>query len=326
MQKLHKRNAAWLIFIVLIFLVLWGLIAAGVITPFYRITLITIMLNIIYAVGLNLILGVAGQFSLGHAGFIAIGAYSAAILTKSMDNPYLGLALGIIVGVLIAILLALLVGIPTLRLSGDYLAIATLGVSEIIRVLINNLRGLTNGPAGIAGIPIISNWVMIYIALILTSILIINYTYSSPGRATKAIQQDEIAAEAMGIHTTKYKVAAFVLGAATAAVGGALQSTFLGIVTPSDYTFMRSIDVLIIVVFGGIGSYTGSVVAAILLGLLNLVLQDYGQLRMVIYAVALILIMIFRPQGLLGSWEFKLGQFLDGQGRTHDEVIEEEVD
>lgn len=310
MNRFHLRNLVWITAAVLGFLVLYALVQAGVINRFYQITLVTIMINIIYAVGLNLVLGVAGQFSLGHAGFIAIGAYSAAIMTKSMENSTMGLYVGMGIGVVLSIILALVVGIPTLRLKGDYLAIATLGVAEIVRVLINNMRDLTNGPAGISGIPLVSNWVNIYILMVVTTVFILNYVYSSAGRATMAIQQDEIAAESMGVDVTRYKVLAFVLGAITASIGGSLQATFLGIVTPGDYTFERSIDVLIIVVFGGIGSFTGSFVAAILLGLLNVFLQDYGQLRMVIYAVALVLVMIFRPGGILGTRELRLGSLV----------------
>ena len=134
------------------------------------------------------------------------------------------------------------------------------------------------------------------------------------------MSQDEIAAEAMGVSLTKYKLGAFILGAMTAAMGGALQANFIGVVTPSDYTFNRSIDILIIVVFGGIGSYTGSFLAAIILGLINLVLQDYGQLRMVFYALALILIMIFRPAGLMGHKEWRLASQLQGKIQQRKEA------
>ncbi|XJS10238.1 branched-chain amino acid ABC transporter permease [Aerococcaceae bacterium WGS1372] len=309
MQRFHVKSLAWLGLALLGFVSIYALTATGIINPFYRITLMTIMLNIIYATGLNLIIGISGQFSLGHAGFIAIGAYSAAIFTKEFDNNLAGLAVGILVGMAIALIVAIIVGIPTLRLKGDYLAIATLGVSEIIRVFINNLRDITNGPAGISGIPLVTTWQLVYIVLVVFVTLIIAYTYSSSGRVTLAINQNEIAAEAMGVNVTKYKVIAFVIGAVTAAIGGSLQATFLGIVTPGDYTLNRSIDILIIVVFGGIGSYTGTFISAIILGLLNLILQDYGQLRMVIYALALILIMIFRPGGLMGTWELKLGTY-----------------
>lgn len=311
MQRLHRKNLYWMALIALIYGALTALIHWNIITPFYQNTLITIMFNMIYALGLNLVLGVAGQFTLGHAGFIALGAYSTAVMSRMVDNPYLALALGMLIGVLLAVVVALVVGIPTLRLKGDYLAIATLGVGEIIRVCINNWRSVTNGPAGIAGITNVTSWQLTYALLVLTTILILNYAYSSIGRATRAIAQDDTAAEAMGIRLTRYKVAAFVLAAATAAVGGALQATYIGVVTPNDFTFNRSIDILIIVVFGGIGSFTGTIIAAIVLGILNLVLQDYGQLRMVIYGVALIVIMIFRPGGLLGTHEWRLASWIE---------------
>lgn len=311
MQRLHFKNIVWLLLAVLGFVVLNTLVEMGIINRFYQITLVTIMLNIIYATGLNLVLGVAGQFSLGHAGFIAIGAYSGAIFTKAMDNSFQGLLVGMAVGAVISILLALLVGVPTLRLKGDYLAIATLGVGEIVRVIINNLKSITNGPAGISGVPLVTSWQLVYFFLVLTTIFILNYVYSSAGRATMSIQQDEIASEAMGVNVTKYKVVAFVIGAITAAIGGALNASYLGIVTPGDYTYAKSIDILIIVVFGGIGSFTGTFVAAIILGLLNVLLQDYGQLRMIIYGVAVILIMIFRPGGLLGTSELRLGRLVE---------------
>lgn len=311
MQRVHIRNLGWLILLLGGYTLLGFCIQNGWINSFHQITLVTIMFNIIYAVGLNLVLGVAGQFSLGHAGFIAIGAYSAAIVMTKYEGGYKGLFLGMLLGAIFALVIALIVGIPTLRLTGDYLAIATLGVSEIIRVLINNLRDITNGPAGISGVPIVTDWRLTYVFLALTTILILNYAYSSVGRATMAINQDQIAAEAMGVKITRYKVTAFALGAMTAAIGGALQASFLGIVTPQDYTFNRSIDVLIIVVFGGIGSFTGTFIAATILGILNLILQDYGQLRMIIYAIALILIMIFKPSGLLGTKEFKFGEWVE---------------
>lgn len=321
MQRFHKRNLAWLGMALLCYALIWSLVHFGIITTFYQRALIDIMLNIMFAVGLNLVLGVAGQFSLGHAGFIAIGAYSGAIMSTRMENGTYGLILGALVGVVIATIVALIVGIPTLRLRGDYLAIATLGVAEIIRVLINNLTDLTNGPAGISGIPMLVTWPLVYVCMVLTLIFTLNYVYSSAGRATMAIQQNEIAAQAMGINVTKYKVIAFVIGAITAAIAGTLQASYLGIVVPGAYNFQRSIDVLIIVVFGGIGSFTGSILAAIVLGLLNVVLQDYGQLRMIIYAMALVLIMIFRPQGLLGTWEFKLGQRLFPNKSSQKEAV-----
>lgn len=307
MQRMHTRNIVWAVAALLGYVGLYGLVATGVINPYYQIALIATMINIIYAVGLNLVLGVAGQFSLGHAGFIAIGAYSGAIASVQFGIPF-GMWIGMLIGCILSAILAVIVGIPTLRLKGDYLAIATLGVAEIVRVLINNAKDLTNGPSGITGIPKATTWSIVYICLVLTTILILNYVYSSAGRATYAVLQDEIAAESMGVNVTKYKVLAFVLAAITASIGGTLHATYIGVITPGDFSFTKSIDILIIVVFGGIGSFTGSFVAALLLAILNLALQPFGQLRMVFYAVALILIMIFRPGGLLGTWELRLGQ------------------
>ena len=309
MQRFHQRNFVWLTAALLGYGLLWLLTSTNLIDSYYQITLIKIMIDVIYAIGLNLVLGVAGQFSLGHAAFIAVGAYSGAIFaTRHADLG--GLWTGMLVGAVVAAVLAVLVGIPTLRLRGDYLAIATLGVSEIIRVVITNYKTLTNGPQGITAIPKVATWPLVYFFMVVTTIVILNYFYSSAGRATYAIEQDEIAAESMGVNVTKYKVIAFVLGAITAAIGGALYAGNIGVVTPGDFTFNKSIDVLIIVVFGGIGSFTGSFVAAVVLGILNTLLQPYGQLRMVIYAIALILIMIFRPGGLLGTWELRLGSLL----------------
>ncbi|MER2109452.1 MAG: branched-chain amino acid ABC transporter permease [Desemzia incerta] len=309
MKLINKTTIGWLVVAIAGFLLLQLAVTTGIISAYYEITLVTILINIILAVGLNLIIGFSGQFSLGHAGFMAIGAYTAGIITKYFPT-YTGLFLGILAGVILTSIVALIVGIPTLRLKGDYLAIATLGVAEIIRIVIVNMQSVTNGAAGLSGIPYLSKWPLIYVFTVLTILLVANYTQSSPGRATIAIREDEIAAESMGVNTTKYKTIAFILGAATAAIGGALHASYFSVIRPGDFTFNKSVDVLIIVVFGGIGSITGSVVAAILLGFLNVFLQPFGALRMIIYALALIGIMIFKPSGLLGNKEFTVSGLL----------------
>ena len=309
MQRFHKKNIRWTLFALGMYALLFVLVQTGVINFYYESTFINIMINIIYAVGLNLILGVAGQFSLGHAGFIAIGSYSGAILGKMM-NGLPGLFAGMAVGVVISVIVAFLVGLPTLRLKGDYLAIATLGVSEIIRILIVNGGTLTNGAAGILGLPAFTTWQLVYLFVVITTIFTINFLRSPIGRSTLSVREDEIAAESVGINTTKVKVIAFVFGAITAAIAGSLQAGFIGSVVPKDYSFTNTINVLIIVVFGGLGSMSGTVVAAIVLGILNMVLQDFSSVRMIIYSLALILVMIFRPGGLLGTWEFSLKKLL----------------
>ena len=293
MKENLKVNLVWLGLLVAGYALIQVLVAAGVLNLFYIQILEQIGINIILAVGLNLIVGFSGQFSLGHAGFMAIGAYSLAIIGSK--SPTYGAFFGaMLLGVLISGVVALIVGVPTLRLKGDYLAIATLGVSEIIRILIVNGGSLTNGAAGILGLPAF------------TTVFTINFLRSPIGRSTLSVREDEIAAESVGIHTTKVKVIAFVFGAMTAAIAGTLQAGFIGSVVPKDYSFTNTINVLIIVVFGGLGSMSGTVVAAIVLGILNMVLQDFSSVRMIIYSLALILVMIFRPGGLLGTWEFSL--------------------
>ena len=221
---------------------------------------------------------------------MAIGAYATAIITQNISTP-LGFYLAMLVGMIVAIIAALIVGIPTLRLRGDYLAIATMGAAEIIRVIINNLK-ITNGPAG-----------MFNILMCVTTVIVVNFIHSRAGRAVMAIRDDDIAAESIGINPTKWKLAAFVLGAATAAIGGSLHASYLQTIAPGDFGIMNSIALLIIVVLGGVGSITGTFVAAVVLGIIDTVLQNFGTLRMVIYALALILLMVFKPAGLLGHYE-----------------------
>ena len=308
MKKNLKINILWFVLLLAGYGLITLLASAGVLNDFYLQILQQIGINIILAVGLNLIVGFSGQFSLGHAGFMAIGAYAAAIIgSKSATYPAFFAAM--VLGAVIAGTVALIVGIPTLRLKGDYLAIATLGVSEIIRILIINGGDLTNGAAGILGIPAFTNWQMVYFFVVITTILTINFLRSPIGRATLSVREDEIAAESVGVNTTKIKVVAFVFGAITASIAGSLQVGFIGSVVPKDYTFINSINVLIIVVFGGLGSMTGTIVAAILLGILNMVLQNVASIRMIIYSLALILVMIFRPGGLLGTWELNFSRF-----------------
>ncbi|MDS2637505.1 branched-chain amino acid ABC transporter permease [Streptococcus pneumoniae] len=301
-------NILWLLLLLAGYSLISVLVSVGVLNLFYVQILQQIGINIILAVGLNLIVGFSGQFSLGHAGFMAIGAYAAAIIGSK--SPTYGAFFGaMLVGALLSGAVALLVGIPTLRLKGDYLAVATLGVSEIIRIFIINGGSLTNGAAGILGIPNFTTWQMVYFFVVITTIATLNFLRSPIGRSTLSVREDEIAAESVGVNTTKIKIIAFVFGAITASIAGSLQAGFIGSVVPKDYTFINSINVLIIVVFGGLGSITGAIVSAIVLGILNMLLQDVASVRMIIYALALVLVMIFRPGGLLGTWELSLSRF-----------------
>ena len=311
MKKNLKLSLIWLVIIAVIYGILIGLISAGVINEFVTQIITQIGINLIVAVGLNLVIGFTGQFSFGSAGFMAIGAYASAIVSARLAPTWGTIFLSMLIGAVVAGIVAVIVGYPTLRLKGDYLAIATLGVSEIIRILIMNGGDLTNGAAGLSGIVLFTSWGMTFIFAVLVIIFVLNFIYSPSGRATLSVREDEIASESMGVNVTRVKVIAFTLGAMVTAIAGSLYAGFIGTVTPKDFTWMKSVDALIIVVLGGLGSITGTIIAAVILGLLNMFLQDFGAIRMIIYSLVLILVMIFRPGGLLGTWEFKLSRFLN---------------
>lgn len=301
MRVLNKKNIISFGIIIAVFAVVQVLITMKIINAFYEITLATICINIILAVSLNLVTGFTGQFSLGHAGFMSIGAYVCALISMNTDST-VGFLVGILAGAIAAALVGVLIGIPTLRLKGDYLAIATLGMAEIIRVLFLNME-ITNGAAGLSGIPRNTNWTWLFVFMMATIILINNFIRSSHGRACISIREDEIAAESMGVNTTKYKVMAFALGAFFAGIAGGLYASYFYFIKPNVFGFMKSVDVLVIVVLGGLGSISGSVIAAILLAVLTTFLQQFTEIRMIIYALLLVAIMLFRPQGLLGTKE-----------------------
>ena len=303
-KLLTKKNALTLLVIVGVVAITY--LGFAVASPKWQKTLITAAYYIIGALGLNLIIGVSGQFSLGHAGFIAIGAYSVGIIFQQ-NASLAGFALGIAVGIVITCAVALVIAIPTFRLRGDYLAIATLGFSEIIRIIIQNLE-ITGGAAGLSYIAFESvtdqgMFMMMIITIVLSILLIVNYVRSSQGRATVAVKEDEIAAEAMGVNTTKYKTIAFLIGASLASIAGAYFGPMNFFIKPGDFGFQKSIDVLVIVVLGGMGSLSGSVVGGIFIAIVNTMLQNYAEIRMILYALVLILVMILRPTGLFGNKE-----------------------
>lgn len=304
-----KENICWIALAAGAFTLITLLMNVGVLGSYHQITLYNICINIILAVSLNLIIGICGQFSLGHAGFMCIGAYSAAIVVRSMGNM-MGFGLGILVGLIISSIAALIVSIPTLRLRGDYLAIATLGFAEIIRIAVLNMD-ITNGAAGLTGIPKLTTWPLLFVLMVISVVIVTNFGRSRQGRACISVREDEIASEAMGINTTRYKTTAFVVGAMLASVAGALYACNFYVIKPDLFTFNKSIDILVMVVFGGMGSITGSVIAAVFIGILNTVLQSFASLRMIIYGVVLVAIMIFRPSGLLGTKEFTFSALLN---------------
>jgi len=280
-------------------------------------------INIVLAVSLNLINGFTGQFSIGHAGFMAIGGYGSAMFSLYVGRHWVaalagagtpepiaqGLALlvALVVGGLMAALAGYLVGLPSLRLRGDYLAIVTLGFGEIIRVLILNVD-VIGGARGLPGIPGWSNFFWVGLAVVAVILVARHLSLSTHGRALFAIRDDEVAAEALGVDTTSYKVLAFVVGALFAGIAGGLAAHNDSYLNPSSFTFIRSIEVIAMVVLGGMGSITGSVLAAVTLTLLPEVLRPVKDYRMVIYSLMLVVLMITRPGGLMGSREISLAK------------------
>jgi len=279
------------------------------IDPYFLDVLIGIGINVILAVSLNLVNGYTGQFSLGHAGFMSVGAYLSATVTMFLGPKLLGagggsgleqglLFLGALVaGGLCAAFAGLLVGVPSLRLKGDYLAIVTLGFGEIIRVIFQNVNFL-GGALGLNGIPPYTTiaWVLAFVAI--TIFVVVCLVHSTYGRGFLATHDDEIAAEAVGLNTTRYKIVAFVVGAFFAGIAGGLYGHFKLTIAPAGFDFTKSIEIVVMVILGGMGNTPGVILAAILLTLLPEVLRPVAEYRMIIYSLLLIVLMIARPQGL----------------------------
>ncbi len=299
MNSVRRRDLTMLIIGLAIFGVIQGMISGGMIGAFWQLNIILICVNVIMAVSLNLINGYTGQFSIGHAGFMAVGSYVGVVATTNFHLPFI---VALILGAICAGILGFLIGLPTLRLRGDYLAIATLGLGEIIRIVIMNIE-YVGGAAGFKGIPHLTNFAWVYFAMLITLFFIKNFVNSSHGRACIAIRENEIAAEAMGVNTTKYKVMAFTIGAAFAGIAGGLFAHQFYLISPNSFTFLASFNYLIMVVLGGMGSITGSIAGAFVVTFISAALASFPEARMIIYALALILLMFYRPQGLFGYME-----------------------
>ena len=281
--------------------------------PYFLDIALTCGINITLAVSLNLINGYTGQFSLGHAGFMAIGAYSSAVLTTNFGGALLPLVggqtwvlfpLALYVGGLVAALAGLLVGGPSLRLKGDYIAIVTLGFGEIIRVILQNIDAV-GASRGLIGIPGYTNlfWTFGLAAITVYTVwALVNSTY---GRGFIAVSDDEVAAEAMGINTTRYKIMAFVVGAFFAGLAGGIYAHFKQYIAPQGFGFDKSIEIVVMVILGGMGNNVGVIIAAVLLTVLTESLRKFGDYRMIVYSLLIIVLMIARPQGLF-VWRKKV--------------------
>ncbi len=337
MLSKRTKSILNLIAIVVLFLLLWW--ADVKLDPFSKRILNVMAIYVIWAVSLNFINGTTGIFSLGHNGFAAVGAYAAALLTmpiyqkqmifflKPLIYPLNSIQIGFLPATLIggaaAALFGLLVGAPVLRLKGDYLAIATLGFSQIIFVLANNFPSITNGALGLKGIPPYTNLFWSWGWAVFTIVFIGRLTASSYGRALKAIREDEVAAEAMGIRLSTNKILAFIIGAFFAGIGGSLYAHLLTAIDPKAFSFFLTFNILIMIVIGGLGSITGSIIGAISFAFLSewlrfveapmkigpLTIPGIPGMRMVIFSILMLVVMLFYRRGIMGRNEFSWDWF-----------------
>ncbi|OON95110.1 MAG: ABC transporter [Candidatus Epulonipiscium fishelsonii] len=272
--------------------------ATGVINGYISGIIVSILINIIMAVSLAFVTGYLGELVLGHAGFMGIGAYVSAIITMNIDLPmFIEFPFAVICGGIFAALIGILIGIPALRLRGDYLGIITLGFGEIIRIVLNNLK-ITNGAQGLSGVPSYSNFTITFLIVILTIVILYKIINSRQGRVVIAIRENEIAADCVGVSTFYYKTMAFSIAALFAGIGGGLYAHYHTVINPTSFGFALSIEYLIIVVLGGMGNLFGTVLAGIILGILNEALRSFSEYRTIIYSLVLITIMICRSKGI----------------------------
>ena len=348
MSKVKRRrliyNLITFALVIAAYLILQSMIDAKAISRSLKGLLVPICAWIIMAVSLNLVIGFSGELSLGHAGFMSIGAYTGAIMSGwllaafDIQDPALRLVLSIVCGGIIAGIFGVLIGIPVLRLRGDYLAIVTLAFGEIIRNLVNvlyvgtadgklyfsflnkempeDVTMLVDGAKGAVKIKPISTFTVGFILIIITLVIVLNLVNSRAGRAIQATRDNRIAAESMGVSVTKYKMMAFVTAAVLAGMAGALYGLNSSTVVPTQFTFNQSINVLVFVVLGGLGNVLGSVISATFLTVLPEVLREFADYRMLVYAVVLILVMIFTNNPLIRSMVNRLfnpGRLLSGR-------------
>lgn len=312
-QMLKIRNLYSGLIVFAVYAVITVLISLGILNPYWQQIIQFAGIMTISALGLNLIYGYTGQFSLGHAAFYGIGAYTSALVTKTFSHYGIVIfIISLIIAVVVVAIIAFLIGSPILRLKSDYLGIATLGFGIIIKVIFDNADAVIpqmGGSRGMLGIHKFTNFTWVFIFTVGAVLTIRNFVFSSLGRACVSIREDEIAAESVGINTTKYKTLGFVFGSIFAGIAGALYAHLYTFLHPANFDFLKSIDVLLIVVLGGLGSISGTIIAAIswtflLEGLRVILPPEILDWRLVIYPLLLIVVMILKPKGLLGGLEF----------------------
>ncbi len=300
-MKVNKKIIGRILAVVLAYALITFLIKGGVLNRQYTSLIVPIGVNIMLAVSLNLVTGFLGELSLGHAGFMSLGAYAGALFTLNTDMGDLpSIIAAMLIGGVVAAIFGFLIGVPVLRLQGDYLAIVTLAFGEIIKSVLNSMT-FTNGPKGLSKIPLISNYqhyTLVFIVTVITILVISNIVDSRHGRAVCSVRDNYIAAESIGVHVSRFKIMAFVVSAFFAGVAGVLYAHNVGIIKPTTFDYNKSIEILVIVVLGGMGSIRGSIIAAVVLTILPEMLRGADNLRMLLYSIVLIAMMLFNQSGL----------------------------
>lgn len=315
-----KKNILSLVLIAVIYAVVQFLMNSGLLSRQLTSVIVPCCYNVIMAVSLSMIVGVLGELSLGHAAFMSIGAYASALLTTNTHLPeWLAIPLALLIGGLAAALLGVVIGVPVLRLKGDYLAIVTLGFGEIIKSIFNFLS-VTGGSKGLSGIPIYTSsdhFLLVYLLTAATVLLVTNLVHSRHGRVFTAIRDNAIAAQATGIPVGTYKTLAFVISAFFAGIAGVLYAHNIGILKPVNFDYNLSIEILVMVVLGGMGSIGGSIIAAVVLTLLPELLRSFADYRMLLYAIVLIALMLFNnsklKKNILEKRQLRQAQKLENQ-------------
>lgn len=310
-QLKNKSTIIKILIIVLSYVLVTVLLKGGFLNRQYTSLLVPMAINIMLAVSLNLVTGFLGELSLGHAGFMSIGAYVGSLITLNLNLPMaIEFPIALILGGLVAAFFGFVIGMPVLRLNGDYLAITTLAFGEIIKSILISLK-VTNGARGLSKIPVYSNYknyTLVFILMVLTVITITNFVKSRHGRMITSIRDNAIASESIGINVGKYKVLAFAVAAFFAGIAGVLYAHNVSILKPTTFDYNKSIEILVIVVLGGMGSIKGSIIAAIIMTILPEFLRGVDEYRMLLYAVALIVIMLFNhskiKEGLMTNRTF----------------------
>ncbi|WP_278463152.1 branched-chain amino acid ABC transporter permease [Thomasclavelia spiroformis] len=294
MKKQYKKVGISFIGTILLYFILTFLISSGIISNYWLGIIMIAGINIILASSLNLATGYLGQLTLGHAGFMSVGAYVSALCSIHLELPFIA---SLLMGAIIAAIIGVIIGIPTLRLKGDYLCIITLAFNEIIRVIMVNLS-ITNGSKGLVGIPRSTNFAIVFFSAVVTVFVIYSIVKSRHGRAIISIREDETASELSGIPTTYYKILAFAISAFFAGLAGGLYAHYITVISPKVFDYNKSVEILVIVVLGGMGNWKGSIIAAIVMTILPEYLRAFSQYRMLLYAAILIIAMILKEKNI----------------------------